>query len=239
MRVDGRKVDELRPVIITANFTEYAEGSVLIEMGKTKVLCNATIEETLPRWFRNEDKPGGWITGDYGMLPRSTHQRSPRETYKIKGRTHEIKRLIGRSLRAAVKLEEIGPRTCTIDCDVIQADGGTRTAAITGGYVALRMALNKLVQKGQIPADVFLSGVAAISVGIVDGIPMLDLCYEEDKMAEVDANIVMNSSGQFVEVQSTAEGSPFSLSSLDNILNLAQKGIDQLFSIQKEALEGI
>ncbi len=239
MRMDGRRADELRPVVITPNYTAYAEGSVLIALGKTKVLCNTTIEEGIPRWMQNETKGGGWITSEYAMLPRSTHQRTPRETSGPGGRTQEIRRMIGRSLRGAVDLQKLGPRTFIIDCDVIQADGGTRTAAITGGYVSLAIALRKLIKEGQIPHEIFLSDIAAVSVGIVKGTPYLDLCYEEDSVAEVDANVVMNSFGHLIELQFTAETTPFSRATLDTLINLAYKGIGQLLSIQRALLEGL
>jgi ribonuclease PH len=237
MRIDGRKLDELRPVIITTDYLIYPEGSVLITMGQTKVICSVTVEETIPRWLQVKDKPGGWVTAEYAMLPRSTHQRKARETRGLGGRTQEIRRLIGRSLRAAVDLEKLGTRTCLVDCDVIQADGGTRTAAITGGYVALVLALNKLVNRDIIPADTIKTGVAAISVGVVDNIPMLDLCYQEDSSADVDVNVVMTSQGDFIEVQSTAEREPFSRSTLDSMLKLAYKGIGELLTIQASVLE--
>lgn len=239
MRVDGRKTNELRSVIITPDYTTYAEGSVLIEMGKTKVLCNVTIEEGVPRWKQNQGRTGGWVTGEYAMLPRSTHQRTSRETFGLGGRTQEIRRLIGRSLRAAINLEKLGPRTFIVDCDVLQADGGTRTAAITGGYAALEIALRKLVQSEQIPAEALRNSVAAVSVGVVNGMPMLDLCYEEDSRAEVDANIVMNSLGHFIEVQTTAESEPFTRSTLDKLLNLAYQGIGNLLAMQRAVLDEI
>jgi ribonuclease PH len=237
MRIDGRKPDELRSVTLTPGYVVYPEGSVLITSGLTKVLCNVTIEETVPRWIQAQGRQGGWITGEYAMLPRSTHQRTGRETMGPGGRTHEIRRLIGRSLRAAVDLQKLGSRTLIVDCDVIQADGGTRTAAITGGYVALTIAIGKLIQKGTVPPDTLRAAVAAVSVGIVDGQPLLDLCYAEDSTAEVDANVVMNSKGEFIEVQTTAEGAPFSRSRLDDLVDLAVKGIDELLEMQKEALK--
>jgi ribonuclease PH len=237
MRVDGRKPDELRPIRIDPNFTIYAEGSVLITMGGTKVLCNATVEDNVPRWIKVGNIPGGWITGEYAMLPRSTQTRAPREVFRPAGRTQEIRRLIGRCLRAAVDLEKLGQRTCIVDCDVIQADGGTRTAAITGGYVALALALKKLIAQELIPADTIISPVAAISVGVVEQQPLLDLCYEEDSRAQTDANIIMNAKGEFIEIQSTAESKPFSRSILDTLLDLASRGIEQILPLQKSALE--
>lgn len=233
MRTDGRKLNELREVIITPNYTDYPEGSVLISFGKTKILCNATILDEVPRWIITQGKEHGWITAEYAMLPRSTQQRSPRETLKPRGRTMEISRLIGRSLRAAVNLKKLGRRTCILDCDVIQADGGTRTAAITGGYIALALALNKLAADGQIPNNTLHTEIAAVSTGVYHGSAMLDLCYEEDSQADVDANIVMDGKGNFIEVQCTSEGKPFSRNTLDDLLNLANGGISELITIQR------
>jgi ribonuclease PH len=232
-RIDGRKPEQLRPVTLTPDYVIFPEGSVLIAMGQTKVICNVTIEDGAPRWMQQQRIPGGWVTGEYALLPRSTHVRTARETRGLKGRTQEIKRLIGRSLRAAVDLEKLGERTFIVDCDVIQADGGTRTAAVTGGYVALKLALQTLVEAGEVGPGVFLSPVAAISVGMVDGTPMLDLCYEEDVAAEVDFNVVMNAKGEFIEVQGTAEGDPFPRSALNSMLDLAEKGIQELLAIQQ------
>lgn len=236
MRIDGRKFDELRPVILTPGFSDYAEGSVLIEIGKTRVLCNTTIEEGVPRWIQTQDKSGGWVTAEYAMLPRATQLRTERETKGFSGRTQEIRRLIGRSLRAAVNLEKLGPRTCTLDCDVLQADGGTRTAAITGSYIALALALKKLVELKNLSEDVFCSPVAAVSVGLIDGFPALDLCYAEDSTAGVDFNVVMNSEGKFIELQGTAESEPFSRNVLDELLELACKGIGELLIMQQDVL---
>lgn len=236
MRVDGRKTDELRAVTLTPHYTDYAEGSVLIAVGGTRVLCNVTVENGAPRWMQLQGKTGGWVTAEYAMLPRATQQRTPRETRGLGGRTHEIKRLIGRSLRAAVDLEKLGPRTCIVDCDVLQADGGTRTASITGGYVALALALEKLVQAEILPAGILKSSVAAVSVGMVDGTALLDLCYTEDSQAQVDANLVMNSDGEFIEVQFSGESRTFGRGMLDDLLNLAYKGIGELLSIQQAAL---
>ena len=238
MRVDGRRSDELRHVTITSGCSDFAEGSALIQVGRTHVLCTATIEATTPRWMQIQGKSGGWVTAEYAMLPRSTQQRTPRETQGLGGRTYEIRRLIGRSLRAAVDLEKLGSRTCIIDCDVLQADGSTRTAAITGGYVALVLALQKLIWDGLLPPEVLRSPVAAVSVGMVDHNLLLDLCYAEDSRAGVDANIVMNAEGQYIEVQSSAEGLPFSRSTLDELLNLAYRGIGELIAIQSTALSG-
>jgi ribonuclease PH len=236
MRVDGRKPNEIRPVTLTPDYVVYPEGSVLMSMGHTKVLCNVTVEERVPRWMRIQNVEGGWVTAEYALLPRSTHRRTPRETSGLRGRTQEIRRLIGRSLRAAVDLEKLGDRTCTVDCDVIQADGGTRTAAVSGGYVALAIALGKLIEGGLIPPETLKTAVAAVSVGVVDGQPLLDLCYEEDSTAEVDVNVVMSAEGAFIELQGTAEGAPFPRATLDALLDLAQKGIDQLLAIQRETL---
>ena len=233
MRVDGRRPDELRPVVINTDFSSYAEGSVLISIGKTKVLCNVSIDDNIPRWMEIEDKPGGWITAEYAMLPRSTQKRKPREIYRLGGRTQEIKRLIGRSLRAAIDLNSIGKRTFIIDCDVLQANGGTRTAAITGGSLALFIALNKLEKEHLFRINPFKNQIAAVSVGIVNGIPMLDLSYEEDINAEVDSNIVMNDCGEFIEIQSTAEKNSFSYEKMEELLELAKKGIHELLQIQK------
>jgi ribonuclease PH len=235
--VDGRTAEELRPVTITSGYVAYPEGSVLIAMGETKVLCNVTVEEGVPSWMRAQGVEGGWVTAEYALLPRSTHRRTPRETFGLRGRTQEIRRLIGRSLRAAVDLEKLGERTCVIDCDVIQADGGTRTTAVTGGYVALAIALRKLIQGGLLPSEVLRTAVAAVSVGVVGGQPMLDLCYEEDSMAEVDVNVVMNGTGEFIEVQGTAEGRPFGRQTMDQLIDLAAKGIRQLLEIQRPVLE--
>jgi len=233
-RNDGRAVDDLREVKFTPDYVEYPEGSVLIEMGKTRVLCNVSIEEGVPKWMAGRGT--GWLTAEYAMLPRATHTRSPRETKGLKGRTQEIRRLIGRSLRAAVDLDKLGERTILIDCDVLQADGGTRTASVNGAYVALGLALQRLSAKGQVPADALLMPVAAISVGNIGGMPCLDLCYEEDSRAEVDLNVVMTGEGRFIEVQGTAEGEPFDRQMLNVMLALAEKGIGEIVEMQKAAL---
>jgi ribonuclease PH len=235
MRIDGRAWDEMRPVRMTPGFVKVAEGSVLIEMGGTRVLCNATVEDSVPRWRLGSG--AGWVTAEYAMLPRSTHQRTRRETRGLGGRTQEIRRLIGRSLRAAVDLEKLGERTIILDCDVIQADGGTRTASITGGYVALALAVGRLVEAGELPLDVLSGGLAAISLGLVDGQLFLDLCYEEDSAAEADFNIVMTGDGRLIEVQGTAEGAPFDRAALDAMLDLAEQGIDQLLSLQRQVIQ--
>ena len=233
MRVDGRLPEQLRPTRIVSNFTIHAEGSVLVEAGKTKVICTASVEDRVPPFRRNSGK--GWITAEYGMLPRATTTRMQREASsgKVGGRTHEIQRLIGRSLRAVTKTEEMGERTITLDCDVIQADGGTRTAAITGAFVALVLALQKLRERDQLRTMPVTDFVAATSVGIVDGTPMLDLAYTEDSAAEVDMNLVKTGAGLYIEVQGTAEALPFGRESLNQLLDLADGGIRQLIAIQK------
>ena len=236
MRIDGRKPDELREISITPDFILYPEGSVLIEMGNTKVLCNVTIEETVPNWMQSQGIKGGWITSEYSMLPRSTQNRTPRERILSGGRSNEIRRIIGRSLRAAVDLDFLGPRTCIVDCDVLQADGGTRTAAITGGYVALNIALRNNLDTKAITEKLIKTNIAAVSVGLVGGVHMLDLCYQEDVAADVDFNVVMNSSGEFVEVQGTGEKGAFSRQNLDIMLNLAYKGIGQIIELQNQIL---
>jgi len=236
-RADGRAWDELRAVRITPGFQRFAEGSALIELGKTRVLCSVSVEERVPSFLRGGGD--GWVTAEYSMLPRATVTRTPRDSSpgKIAGRNQEIQRLIGRSLRAITDLSALGERTLTIDCDVIQADGGTRTAAITGSYVALYQALQTLANMGVISSMPLKSAVAATSVGIVHSYVLLDLCYDEDSNAEVDFNVVMTSKGEFVEVQGTAEAKPFSKETIDSLLSLAEKGIKQLFQAQQAALE--
>ena len=235
-RPDGRASDELRPVVYELGFQEWAAGSVLLSMGRTRVLCSASVSDDAPRWLRGTNR--GWVTGEYSMLPASTSERSAREVNKGRpgGRTQEIQRLIGRSLRAIVDLSKLGERTITVDCDVLQADAGTRTASITGGFIALSLALRGLHERGAVGDDVLRDSVAAVSVGIVSGEPVLDLCYEEDAGADVDANVVMTGSGRLVEVQGTAEGDPFSRAELDALLDLATAGVERLTSIQREAL---
>lgn len=235
-RSGGRAPDELRPVRITRRYTMHAEGSVLIEFGNTRVLCTASVEEKVPPHKRGSGS--GWVTAEYGMLPRSTHTRSDREAARGKqsGRTQEIQRLIGRSLRAVIDLEALGERTVTLDCDVLQADGGTRTASITGGYVALADACQALVRRGVLDSAPLHGQVAAVSVGIVDGMPLLDLDYGEDSGAETDMNVVMQSGGGFVEVQGTAEGHAFRRHELDQMLDLAVSGTATLFALQAQAL---
>lgn len=235
-RNDGRAADELRPVKITRNYIKHAEGSVLIEVGDTKVICTATIDEKVPPFMKGEGR--GWITAEYSMLPRSAATRIPRESIrgKVTGRTHEIQRLVGRSLRSIVSLEELGERTIMIDCDVIQADGGTRTASITGAFVALVDALGKLAEHKSLEKFPVHECLAAVSVGKVNGEVLLDLAYSEDSIAEVDMNIIMTETGKFVEVQGTAEGSPFSKAELDELINYGQKGVNELVAIQKQVL---
>jgi ribonuclease PH len=235
-RIDKRQLDELRKTKITANISPYAEGSALIEVGGTKVLCMATVEEQVPFWMRNTGK--GWVTAEYAMLPRATHTRIKRERPNPSGRTMEIQRLIGRSLRAVVDMKKLGERQVFVDCDVIQADGGTRCASITGAYVALNLACKKMVANGKLNASPIVSEVAAVSVGIVEGTPVLDLKYEEDSTAEVDMNIVCTGTGKFIEIQGTAEQEPFSREQMDEMLALAEKGLEELFTLQRYALNG-
>ena len=237
MRPSGRAPDELRPVRITRGFTRHAEGSVLVEFGDTRVLVTATVEDGVPGFLRG--KGAGWITAEYGMLPRSTHTRSAREAARGKqgGRTLEIQRLIGRSLRAVIDMRALGERTVTLDCDVLQADGGTRTAAITGAYVALADAMNSMVKRRQLAASPLHGQVAAVSVGIVRGQPVIDLDYAEDSNAETDMNVVMNNGGGFVEVQGTAEGHAFRRHELDRLLDLAAQACERLFAVQLDALQ--
>ena len=236
MRPNGRNADQLRPVRFTRRYTRHAEGSVLVEFGDTKVLCTATVENGVPGFLRNSGQ--GWITAEYGMLPRSTHTRSAREAARGKqsGRTQEIQRLIGRSLRSVVDMKALGERTITIDCDVLQADGGTRTASISGGYVALVDAMATLVKRRDLSASPLHGQVAAVSVGIVGGVPVLDLDYKEDSEAETDMNVVMNGGGAYVEVQGTAEGHAFRRHELDQLLNLAATGIGEILALQQQAL---
>ena len=235
-RPSGRAPDELRKIVVTPHFTKHAEGSVLVEFGDTRVICTASIEERVPGFLKG--KGSGWITAEYGMLPRATHDRSAREAARGKqgGRTMEIQRLIGRSLRAAMDLEALGERTVTLDCDVIQADGGTRTASITGSYVALRLAIDALMAQRKLKANPIHGQIASISVGICNGVPVLDLDYREDCDAETDMNVVMNDAGAYIEVQGTAEGHAYRRDELDAMLDLAGKGISELMVIQRAAL---
>lgn len=236
MRPSGRALDELREVKLTRNYTKHAEGSVLVEFGNTKVLCNASVDESVPRFLKGMGQ--GWITAEYGMLPRSTHDRMNREAARGKqtGRTLEIQRLIARSLRAAVDLKKLGENTITVDCDVIQADGGTRTASITGGCVALVDALTHMLNKKRVKEDPLLRLIASVSVGMYQGAPVLDLDYPEDSNAETDMNVVMTQHGGFVEIQGTAEGEPFTLEQQQQMLDLASKGVSTLVEKQQEAL---
>lgn len=233
-RIDKRTFDQMRNTRITPNISAYAEGSALIEIGNTKVICTATVEDRVPPFLRN--KGTGWVTAEYAMLPRATQTRTQRETQRPSGRTQEIQRLIGRSLRAVVDMKKLGERQIFIDCDVILADGGTRTASITGAYVALALACKKIVSQGVIKTSPLLSEVAAVSVGIVEGEPILDLCYVEDSSAEVDMNIVCTGAGKFIEIQGTAEREPFTPEQMNQMLALAEIGISQLFTIQRNIL---
>lgn len=231
MRNNNRKKDEIREIKITKEYIKYPEGSILIELGNTKVICNATIEEKVPQFLKGTSK--GWVTAEYSMLPRATNTRTKRESAngKLTGRTMEIQRLIGRSLRAAIDLKKLGERTIMIDCDVIQADGGTRTASITGGYLALELAVKKLLDSGKILENPIISKIAAISVGIVDGEVLLDLEYEEDSKAEVDMNIIMNDKEEFVEIQGTGEGKTFNIKELNALLEITHNAFNKLFSL--------
>ncbi len=239
MRPSGRNPDQLRNIQLTCNYTKHAEGSVLVEYGDTKVLCTASIDPKVPRFLKGQGQ--GWITAEYGMLPRSTHERMMREANKGKqgGRTLEIQRLIGRSLRAAADLTLLGENCITIDCDVIQADGGTRTASITGGYVALAMAVQHLLDNKKIKKNPLHSQIASVSVGVFEGVPVLDLDYDEDSQAETDMNVVMNQQSGFIEIQGTAEAEPFDRDELNSLLNLAEQGIQQLLEKQKAAIDSV
>jgi len=236
MRPSGRSANQMRKVSFTRNYTLHAEGSVLVEFGDTKVICTATVDENTPRWMKDSGK--GWITAEYGMLPRSTNSRMGRESARGKqgGRTMEIQRLIGRSLRAAVDLKKLGERTITLDCDVIQADGGTRTASISGAFVALSDAISHLMENGALTESPIIHSVASVSVGVYQGQAVLDLDYTEDSNAETDMNVVMTENGGFIEVQGTAEGAPFSRSQMDGMLTLAEKGINEIIKVQQATL---
>jgi ribonuclease PH len=234
MRIDGRSLDEIRKVNLEVGLQEFAEGSCLIQVGKTKVICSASVNEGVPPFLKLSGQ--GWVTAEYAMLPRSTLTRTPRRNLGAGGRESEIQRLIGRSLRAVMDLKSLGERTVVLDCDVIQADGGTRTASITGAYIAMYQALSRLVQQGKLTHVPVTAAVAATSVGVIEGVPHLDLCYEEDASAEVDFNVVMTDAGDFVELQATAEGIPFSQESIDNMLALARKGIGCLFEEQMKII---
>ncbi len=233
-RNDSRALDQLRNTKITPHISPYAEGSALIEIGNTKVICTASVEDKVPMWMRG--KGIGWVTAEYSMLPRATHTRTPRENLRPSGRTQEIQRLIGRSLRTVVDMKKLGERQIYVDCDVVLADGGTRTASITGAYVALALACKKIVGRGIIKSSPLVSEVAAVSVGIIEGVSILDLCYEEDSEADVDMNIVCTGAGKFIEIQGTAEREPFSREQMDQLLVLAEKGIGELFEVQRKIL---
>jgi ribonuclease PH len=237
-RADGRNPNQLRPIRFQNNIAPYAAGSTLIEWGNTRVICGVTVEEAVPRWMKEQSVEGGWVTAEYAMLPYSTLERKSRDSArgKIDGRSHEIQRLIGRAMRAALNLEKLGERTVWVDCDVLQADGGTRAAAVTGAFVALSMAMQKLLVEGKLTEDPVLHAVAAVSVGIVNGQPLLDLCYAEDVAAAVDLNLVMNSAGEFIEVQSMGEEATFSEKQLNDLLALGKAGIRELLSAEEKAL---
>jgi ribonuclease PH len=234
LRHDGRQHDQLRPITFIPNFIDYPEGSVLVKWGNTRVLCNLTIQHGVPSWLSGQGQ--GWMTAEYALLPRSTQTRTPRETHGLKGRTQEIRRLIGRSLRMAVDLTRIGERTLLLDCDVLQADGGTRVASVTGGYLALALGLTPLIKSGEIPPEALKPPIAGVSVGVVHGQPLLDLDYEEDSQADVDMNIVMTARGEFIEVQGTGESEPFSKDMLNQLLKLAEKGLQEILKQQIEIL---
>ena len=236
MRPSGRAAGQMRTVSFTKDCTKHAEGTVLVAFGDTKVICTASVDNRQPRWIRDENQ--GWVTAEYGMLPRSTHGRMDREATRGKqsGRTQEIQRLIGRSLRACIDLHKLGPRTITLDCDVIQADGGTRTASISGAFVAMQLAINELINNGTLDENPIHQNVAAISVGIFDGTPVLDLDYAEDSSAETDMNVVMDQSGRFIEIQGTAEGAPFSREEMETLLALAEKGINEIIAAQNAVI---
>jgi ribonuclease PH len=237
-RADGRRPDQLRAVRFQNGIAPHATGSTLIEWGNTRVICGVTVEESVPRWMKEQVVTGGWITAEYSMLPYSTLQRKPRDITKgkIDGRSQEIQRLIGRAMRAAIDLDKLGSRTIWVDCDVLQADGGTRTAAITGAYVALALATRRLAAEGKVPGDLMRHAVAAVSVGILGKQPLLDLCYIEDAGAEVDLNLVMNAAGEFIELQGTGEEATFSQSQLADMLALGKSGIDELLALQQATL---
>ncbi|MGA2139550.1 MAG: ribonuclease PH [Verrucomicrobiia bacterium] len=237
-RCDGRRPNELRPVNIHPHFVQQPAGSALIEMGNTRVVCAASIEEGVPRWMREQGVKGGWITAEYSMLPYATSPRKPREVTRGRpeGRTQEIQRLVGRALRTVTDIEKLGERTIWIDCDVLHADGGTRTASITGAYVAVMLAMRKLQREGVLKENPIKSAVAAVSVGLLDGVPLLDLCYEEDSKAAMDMNVVMTDEGQFVEVQGTGEDAPFTQRQMTAMLKLAREGIAELMAAQKKVL---
>ncbi len=238
LRADGRTANQLRPIRFQNHIAPYATGSTLVEWGNTRVICGVTVEDIIPRWMKEQKVPGGWLTAEYSMLPYSTLDRKPRDVTKGKldGRSSEIQRLIGRSIRAALDLQKVGERTVWIDCDVLQADGGTRTAAITGAFVALSLAIKKLMEDKKITQNPILSPVAAVSIGIVEGQPLLDLCYTEDVAASVDMNLVMNSAGEFIELQGSGEEATFSETQLADLLALGKLGIKELLAAQQKAI---
>jgi len=238
-RIDGRRVDQLRPLEIHPNYVATPAGSVLIEMGKTRVICAASVEDGVPRWMKEQKVAGGWVTAEYSMLPYCTKPRKSREVSKgkVEGRTQEIQRLVGRSLRAVTDMTKLGERTVWVDCDVLEADGGTRTASITGAYVSMMLAMQKLMALGLVKENPVTAAVAAVSVGVIEGTPMLDLCYTEDVAAAVDMNVVMTDAGQFVEVQGTGEEMTFSQEELNELLRLGEHGIQELLAAQKKALQ--
>ena len=239
LRSAGRRAEQLRPVRFQNHIAPHATGSTLIEWGNTRVICGVTVEETVPRWMKEQNVPGGWITAEYSMLPYSTLTRKPRDSSKgkVDGRSVEIQRLIGRAMRSALDLEKLGARTICVDCDVLQADGGTRTAAITGAFVALRLAVRRLLTEGKLTADPIINRVAAVSVGIVNDIPLLDLCYTEDAAAQVDMNLVMTGAGEFIELQGTGEESTFTDAQLAALLTLGRTGIRELLALQEAAVK--
>jgi ribonuclease PH len=241
IRTDGRAANQLRPLRFQNHIAPHAAGSTLIEWGSTRVICGVTVEESVPRWMKEQNVKGGWLTAEYSMLPYSTLERKPRDISKgrLDGRTSEIQRLIGRSIRAAIDLEKIGARTICVDCDVLQADGGTRTAAITGAFVALSLAVTKLIAEKKLPTNPILNPVAAASVGIVNGQPLLDLCYAEDVAATVDMNLVMNSAGEFIELQGSGEEATFTERQLQDLLALGKSGIRELLAAQQKAVAQI
>lgn len=238
IRIDGRAFDELRPIKFEIDYITYPEGSVLMDMGSTRLLCNVSVEDRVPDWFSSQGRQGGWITAEYAMLPRSTHRRTKREFLRKRGRTQEIQRMIGRSLRAAFDLESLGERSFIVDCDVLQADGGTRTAAVSAGYLAISLAIRRLLESGDLEEEAVRSPVAAVSAGICDGRPMIDLCYEEDSRAESDINIVMNADSQIIELQATAERDAIDSGSLDTLMGMMRDGIQSIIKAQQTVLEG-
>jgi ribonuclease PH len=237
-RIDGRAATQLRPINFELDYIAYPEGSVLMDMGATRLLCNVSVESGVPKWFAGQGRRGGWITAEYSMLPRSTHSRMKREFLRRRARNQEIQRMIGRSLRAAFNLENLSEKSLIVDCDVLQADGGTRTAAISAGYVALALAIRRLIKSGELDDDVFRSPVAAVSAGICDGVPLLDLCYEEDSRADSDLNIVMNAELNIIELQATAEREAFDPAALEILIDMMREGVQAILEVQQAALAG-